>query len=360
MHTGVGEISQIGLVKKWNYKPKIDSFEGACNEVRGSGGEFYSPDQSRDDPVSLFNGEMCRPLDLYYTEDINVDGLNLYKYSATERSVDNGTKYPETDCYSIGEKVPSGAMNVSACRYGAPVFISFPHFYNADPSYLEYVDGMHAEKEIHEFYMALEPMTGIPVEVAARLQANVLIQPVPNIALYQDAPYMFFPMIWFEQKVKIPDALIADVKTAVIVPVIGYSCAGCLIAFGGIILLFLHFQKKRNTDDTEKSKCAMKTGKVVLEDSPLMNEKHAMHKAPIQVRSRMAPIATIENDTEFAEKESIMMPQWKWAREKLFILAEWEILEMTVTVVITAVSLRHSFYFIFYGFCCEIRKILSQ
>lgn len=35
--------------------------------------------------------------------------------------------------------IPSGVYNASACRFGAPIFMSQPHFYQADPYYLSLV-----------------------------------------------------------------------------------------------------------------------------------------------------------------------------------------------------------------------------
>lgn len=37
--------------------------------------------------------------------------------------------------------------------------MSFPHFYNADPFYRQQVEGMQPEKDKHEFYVALEPVS---------------------------------------------------------------------------------------------------------------------------------------------------------------------------------------------------------
>jgi scavenger receptor class B protein 1 len=70
----------------------------------------------------------------------------------------SGTLYPENECFCGGECVPSGLFNVSSCRYGTPVFMSFPHFYHADPFYLQQVDGLAPQKEKHQFFMSFEPV----------------------------------------------------------------------------------------------------------------------------------------------------------------------------------------------------------
>lgn len=237
MHTGEGDISQIGAMKNWNYASNIDYFSDECATVKGSAGEFYPPIKHKAAPISLFTADICRSIDLEFAEEKSIHGITGYKYRGGERTVDNGTFYPTYKCFSSGESVPSGLMNVSACRFGAPAFVSFPHFYAADPYYLNHVEGMIPSKDKHELYITLEPMTGIPLDVAARLQINMLIRPIPNIALYQNAPHMFFPVLWFEQKVTIPSEMASEIKTVVAMPATGYMAIGIVFVIG-LILTF--------------------------------------------------------------------------------------------------------------------------
>lgn len=259
MHTGEDDISQIGSMKNWNYSPRIQYFPDDCGILKGSAGEFYPPIKEKTASVSLFMADLCRGVDLDFEREKSIQGVTGYKYRGSEKSVDNGTIYPENQCFSTGESVPSGVMNVSACRYGSPVFMSFPHFYAADPYYLDHVEGMNPSKDKHEFYITLEPMTGIPLDVAARLQINMLVRPIPHVALYKDAPYMFFPVLWFEQKVTIPSDMTSDIKTVVAMPMTGYmAIAICFVI--GVILTFwwpiarmIHRKGKGHVSDGKKS-----------------------------------------------------------------------------------------------------------
>lgn len=283
MHTGDGDMSRIGKVEQWDYRNYTDFFPRECGMINGSAGEFYPPNQQRDQPISFFSPDMCRSIAFDYAEDKMVNGINGYKYSGGKRTVDNGSLYAENECFSQGRIVPSGVMNVSACRLGTPAFMSFPHYYAADPYYLNQVDGLTPNQSKHEFYMVLEPMTGVPLDVAARLQINMLIQPVDGIGLYQDAPFMFFPVLWFEQKVAIDDMMAAELRTVVKIPMIGYICCGIVITVGVLMLLWLplvrlvnrHWQ--RSTFDVSRSakgeKLHMENGatdKVGPEGSPLL------------------------------------------------------------------------------------------
>lgn len=42
---------------------------------------------------------------------------------------------------------------------GAPVFISNPHFYNANPKFLKEVEGLNPQKELHETYFKIQPVS---------------------------------------------------------------------------------------------------------------------------------------------------------------------------------------------------------
>lgn len=70
----------------------------------------------------------------------------------------SGSLYPENACSCNGECVPSGVLNISACRYGSPGFVSFPHFYTADPYYVDQFDGLTPNKKQHELSITLEPV----------------------------------------------------------------------------------------------------------------------------------------------------------------------------------------------------------
>ena len=70
---------------------------------------------------------------------------------------DNGTRVEARKCYCKNVKCqPSGAMDISSCKYGAPAFISLPHFYLADESYRSNISGMNPKKEDHEFKIVIQ------------------------------------------------------------------------------------------------------------------------------------------------------------------------------------------------------------
>ena len=56
---------------------------------------------------------------------------------------------------------PSGVLNITAVAPGhVPLFVSKPHFLDADPDYLANVSGLHPNRAEHDSYVGVEPITG--------------------------------------------------------------------------------------------------------------------------------------------------------------------------------------------------------
>lgn len=45
----------------------------------------------------------------------------------------------------------------------APVYLSFPHFYKADPKLLEDVEGLSPDQEKHETFLKIQPVSTIMI-----------------------------------------------------------------------------------------------------------------------------------------------------------------------------------------------------
>uniref|UniRef100_A0A1I8M439 CD36 family protein n=1 Tax=Musca domestica TaxID=7370 RepID=A0A1I8M439_MUSDO len=300
-YTGADDISRMGQMHTWNYKTNTGFFESHCGMVNGSAGEFYPKNLTPDSIVGLFTPDMCRTVPLEYTEAVEIEGIRGYKYSGGARAVDNGTLYPENECFCGGECVPSGLMNVSACRFGTPAFMSFPHFYQADPFYVDQVEGLEPDKEKHEFYMILEPKTGLTLEVAARFQVNMLVEPIKGISIYEDVPRIFFPLIWFEQKVRITPDLAAEWKLIPRVLLGGQIFAGVLFAIGVIMLAWypmqhLCFGRRNRRGTSSTNKIHSSENGVVAELKALQNHKDTVpEQSPLLEKSTKSLTITESN-----------------------------------------------------------------
>ncbi|GAB1863256.1 Scavenger receptor class B member 1 [Camponotus japonicus] len=308
METGEDDISQLGILRKWNYKDTTKFHKSPCNLVEGSAGEFWPPGRTKDD-IILFSSDLCRPLVYEYegiTSHFDIEG---YRYTIDRKTLGNSTRrrYPhdqakffepttttedffvaehttisETtanifhnshssentneyldndpdvinmgNCYCNGECTPSGLINITICRYGAPVFISLPHFYKADPTVLDAVDGLRPNDKDHSFSITLEPTTGIPLEVSAAFQVNIHLHSSEIVTLFKNVPNIYMPMLWFQLKMEITEEMASNLRILLALPTM-MLCSGIVMIIIGLCLIagvvLLYFGKKRHMPSTD-------------------------------------------------------------------------------------------------------------
>ncbi len=98
---------------------------------------------------------------------------------------DSSMRNSDNDCYCLAEHkykcFKSGLLNLGPSQrrqddeLRPPVALSLPHFYNADPSYVEAVEGMRPSKATHEFFLDIVPRFGVPLAAQPRYQLNVIV-----------------------------------------------------------------------------------------------------------------------------------------------------------------------------------------
>ncbi|KAL0101923.1 hypothetical protein PUN28_018466 [Cardiocondyla obscurior] len=310
METGENDISQLGILRKWNYRDSTRFYKSPCNVIEGSAGEFWPPGRTKDE-ITLFSPDVCRPLIYEYEGTVSYYGVKGYRYAIDKKTLGNDTRrryphelakffepttttedffaaehfsetgfttiadnvsddrsseknsgeYSDDDpdtinighCFCGGECTPVGLINITACRFGAPVFISLPHFYKGDPVLLDQVEGLAPNDKEHSFTVTLEPMTGLPLEVKARFQINVLLQSSEIVTPYKNMPKIYMPMFWFELKVQVTEEIASNLSMLLAFPIVMLSVGVMMMVIGvcliGIIVI-LHFKKKRRVPPT--------------------------------------------------------------------------------------------------------------
>lgn len=182
IHTGTDDISNLGRLTHWNGKPETGFYDYPCGVVNGTTGDLFPPKMNVKDEITIFATDACRFMNLRPQGTYENHGLTATKWVGTEETLDSGENYPNQKCFCdpdrFGDECPkTGVVECKVCRDKAPIYSSFPHFYLADQSYIDAVSGMKPEREKHEFFMAVEPTTGVPVQVHGRIQINMMIEP---------------------------------------------------------------------------------------------------------------------------------------------------------------------------------------
>ncbi|KAK6640144.1 hypothetical protein RUM44_011830 [Polyplax serrata] len=243
VQTGRNNIYNMGLVNTWNNDHRTEYFEGECGIIRGTTSEIFPPLQSNQDSLTIFLSDFCGTFTLHKSGPVKVRGLDGYRFFGGDQVFDNGTKYSESECFCTGNCSPSGVRNESLCRK-APVFISFPHFYLADSTYVNAVEGLKPNKSKHEFYITIHELTGLPLEVCAQLQINVLLEPIPLVPIFSKVPKIYVPMMWFRQRIELTDELISLGMKAQFFNLMGYAL-GCVLLFLGLLIIAINAVKLR-------------------------------------------------------------------------------------------------------------------
>ncbi|KAH8378294.1 hypothetical protein KR093_010581 [Drosophila rubida] len=241
IYTGADDFSKIGQIARWRYDDVAASFPHC--KLKGSIGEFHRIPLRKGEPISYFLPDICRELQVDYAGTTIFEGMEAYVYKGSRRNMANGTENPDNSCYCQDscQEVPSGVLNVSSCWYDVPVFASYPHFYNADPSYVDAVDGLKPDRERHEMVIILEPRTGMLLDIKATVMISLLVEPRPESA-FRNARRNFLPLVWADYRVNISSDLLFYLKLLPISTIVGKIC-GILVVILGLTLMFYYPRK---------------------------------------------------------------------------------------------------------------------
>ncbi|KAF4798833.1 Scavenger receptor class B member 1 [Turdus rufiventris] len=197
VNTGVKNISEVHMVDSWNGLKNVTYWRSSqCNMINGTAGEMWPPFMS---PTSLefYSPDACRSMTLVYEQSGKFKGVPTYRFVAPKTLFANGTDYPPNEGFC--PCLQSGIQNVSSCRFNAPMFISHPHFYNADPSLVNAVEGLDPSEEQHGLFLDVHPMTGIPMNCSIKLQLNLYIKEVSGIGQTGSIKPVVLPLLWFAE-----------------------------------------------------------------------------------------------------------------------------------------------------------------
>lgn len=102
-----------------------------------------------------------RSLVAKYEKSTKYDGIPVWLYTA---SLGDMSKNAEEKCYcpSNDTCLKKGLMDLFKCG-GFPIYVSLPHFYDSDESYLSRVEGLQPSKDLHgiEIYFEHVSMSNI-------------------------------------------------------------------------------------------------------------------------------------------------------------------------------------------------------
>lgn len=191
---GMGDLSKKGEVVEYNDDTALNWWQPGsyCDKVGGQDGGTLPPLVEKSDAMELFIDLMCRKVNLEYEQEVEHAGLNSLRFIAPANTLgshdddDPDRVNKANECFCLKDDgfscFKSGVLNLAPCKRseslpeGAPIALSFPHFYQSHPSFREAVGGMVPEKEKHQFYVDISPQFGFPLAIRPRFQLNAVIR----------------------------------------------------------------------------------------------------------------------------------------------------------------------------------------
>ncbi|XP_025830751.1 scavenger receptor class B member 1 isoform X2 [Agrilus planipennis] len=235
IHTGVNGMEKFGLLDKLNGLDHLPYWPNApCSSIKASEGSFFPPrDVTKSDIVHIYDKDLCRIIPLQYRGPIEKQGITADLYTPPDNIFETGTKEPNNKCYCLDDFpcAPKGLQNISPCQYDAPVYLSFPHFYKADPALRQSFEGLYPDKEKHETYFKIQPKLGVPVEAKVRVQLNLRVEQAENVRPVSRFPNIVYPIMWLEEGI---DELTPSIRRWVYLATTVSEVACPLFTYGSI------------------------------------------------------------------------------------------------------------------------------
>jgi len=209
--TGQKNLLDVGKVYSWDDQTELDFWknDSMCNAIKGTDGSTFHPEIQRDETLHIFNRDLCRSLPMVYQKDVvESNGIPGYRFVPPENVFAPPSENPDNDCFCLSDEgcnVPKGLFNMSACQFGSPAMMSWPHFFEADPKLLEAVEGLKPDPEKHQFYIDLQPKLGTALRAQARSQINIQMNKVDDVPAARGVRDIVFPFVWFSDGIETID-----------------------------------------------------------------------------------------------------------------------------------------------------------
>jgi len=254
MNHGVADITMKGKIEEYDNSPTLNWWQkgSQCDSVVGAqDSATLPPGVDKNNPLTIFIALMCRKITLHYEEDREYKGLVAQRFIPAVNALgshwegeDPELKNEENKCYCMDDQgfpcFKSGVMNMGPCKTseslptGAPIALSYPHFYQADQSFRDAVIGMKPEKEKHQMFADIHPKFGFPLAFRPKFQLNAILRRDTDIPMISEFPeQLILPFLWAQDGFGEPSDEMAEAIK------FGESAPEKLPLLGGALLLVI-------------------------------------------------------------------------------------------------------------------------
>ncbi|XP_061617640.1 platelet glycoprotein 4 [Phyllopteryx taeniolatus] len=212
IYSGKGDISQVGMIDKWRGSRSLSFWDDKyCNMINGTDGSNFAPFVDATKPLFFFSSDICRSVSASYERSTVLKEIPVYRFGLLASTLASPADNPDNHCYCRDPKTTknctiAGVLDISSCQDGQPIYISLPHFLYGSPSLQEAIRGLDANEEHHKTYLDVEPITGITLGFAKRIQVNMMYGPSNVITVLKKVnETTIFPLVWMNETAELDD-----------------------------------------------------------------------------------------------------------------------------------------------------------
>ncbi|XP_014253859.1 sensory neuron membrane protein 2-like [Cimex lectularius] len=209
VNTGSKNVSELGKIVEVKNKMYIPFWDKntTCSEIKGTDSTIFPPLTEPKNDIYIYVPDVCISMSASFVNKSYLDSkITAYHYESSKNNFASVEEWPENKCkcskLEDSHKEPfcykRGAFEAFDCQ-GSPIVFSPPHFLDADPSYLNYVEGLKPDREKHLTYVSIEPLTGVPISGRKRIQMNMFLKKIKGITLLTNVTEGLFPIGWAEE-----------------------------------------------------------------------------------------------------------------------------------------------------------------
>uniref|UniRef100_A0A8C9B246 Scavenger receptor class B member 2 n=1 Tax=Phocoena sinus TaxID=42100 RepID=A0A8C9B246_PHOSS len=249
----------------WGYKDEILSLINIFKpDISPYFGLFYGKNGTNDGDYVFLTGEdnylnFCKIVEwngktsiyITFSDFESVQGLPALRFKVPAEILAN-TSDNAGFCIPKGNCLGSGVLNVSVCKNGAPIIMSFPHFYQADEKFVSAIEGMHPNKNYHETFVDINPLTGIILRAAKRFQINVYVKKLDDFIETGNIRTLVFPVMYINESVLIDKETASRLKSVINTTLIITNIPYIIMALGvlfGLIFTWLACRGQGSMDE---------------------------------------------------------------------------------------------------------------
>lgn len=260
--SGSADYMEFTQILEWRGNRSLDWWTtDTCNMINGTDGSTFHSLVDKDDVIYVFPSDLCRSVRLVYDSSESVKNIPVYRFTPSPDTFANATVNPDNAgfCVPSGNCLPSGLLNVGKCKQGAPIILSFPHFYQVDENIVNSIEGMHPKKENDETFMDINPLTGALIQLAKRIQVNVHLRKLKGYeSVTQNIQTLFFPVMHLNESFVLDDKTVQKLSgillTSRVVSNIPFIIMALGIIFGIIFIVLVCRPVKSREEGSEEDR----------------------------------------------------------------------------------------------------------